>query len=102
MTRSLDLARLIEDMDFPSIVFLVAHPGSGRYGCYCHQGVYGVACFSSEKNAGTFAQRFADEGMSIERFTFDEARVIAKERPLPVVSLMLMDDPENPRIHFVR
>ena len=42
MTRSLDLARLIEDMDFPSIVFLVAHPGSGRYGCYCHQGVYGV------------------------------------------------------------
>jgi len=102
MTRSLDLARLIEDMDFPSFVFLVAHPDSGRYGCYCHQGVYGVACFSKEAKAAEFSDRFSDQGMSIERFTFDEARDIAKERPLPVVSLMLLDDPENPRIHFVR
>jgi hypothetical protein len=40
--------------------------------------------------------------MTTNQVTFDEAREVAKDRPLPVVSLMLLDTINNPKIHFVR
>ncbi len=41
-------------------------------------------------------------GMLAEEVSFDEAREVAKDRPMPIVSLMLLDNMEDPQIHFVR
>jgi hypothetical protein len=87
---------------FPDSVWLLHHPSSGKYGCYCHQNVHGLACFSSEAGAFRFAEWIDLSGMVSAEVTFDEAREIAKDRPMPVVSLMLLDSLQNPRIHFVR
>ncbi|MDI9639891.1 hypothetical protein QM565_29740 [Geitlerinema splendidum] len=40
--------------------------------------------------------------MVAEYVGFDEAREIAKRRPMPIVSVMLLDNLEDPMIHFVR
>jgi hypothetical protein len=39
--------------------------------------------------------------MTIRHVTFDQAREIAKDRPAPVVCLMLLDNPAEPTLHFV-
>lgn len=88
--------------DFPDAVFVLSHPSTGRYGCYCHQGIHGLACFSTENSAMRFAEWIDLSGMSVVQLTFDEAREVAKMRPLPVVALMLLDKMEEPKIHFVR
>jgi len=87
---------------FPDVVYLLFHPNSGKYGCYCHQGVHGLACFSSENGAFRFAEWIDLSGMTSQEVSFDEAREIAKDRPAPVVSLMLLDNLDNPKIHYVR
>lgn len=88
--------------DFPDILFVLSHPASGRYGCYCHEGIHGLASFSSESQAVRFAEWIELSGMKVQQVTFDEAREVAKARPLPVVALMLLDQMEQPKIHFVR
>lgn len=47
---------------------------------------------------------FEIEGDNIEteEVSFDVARYIAKEMPLPVVAVMLCDDMAEPMMHFVR
>jgi hypothetical protein len=40
--------------------------------------------------------------MCTRELTFDEAREVAKDRPMPVVALMLLDVMTDPRIHYVR
>lgn len=91
----------LED-EFPNEVFVLHHPSTGRYGCYCYQGVHGLACFSSEPGAFRFAEFIDLSGMVILKMTFDEARDVAKARPLPVIALMLLDELGDPRIHYVR
>lgn len=88
--------------DFPTSVFVLSHPSTGRYGCYCHQGVHGLACFSTEESALRFAEWIELSGMAVVDLPFDEAREVAKARPLPVVALMLLDRMESPKIHYVR
>jgi hypothetical protein len=90
------------DERFPDTLWLLHHPASGRFGCYCFNNVHGVACFSTENGAFRFAEWIDLTGMVTLEVSFDEARQIAKDRPLPVVSLMLLDDLEHPQIHFVR
>ncbi|MFN8219680.1 MAG: hypothetical protein U0S12_06060 [Fimbriimonadales bacterium] len=102
MTQTLDKAILGLVDAFPDRVFLLHHPSTGKYGCYCHQGVHGLACFSAETGAFRFAEWIDLPGMSAVEVEFDEAREIAKARPLPVVSLMLLDKLDDPKIHFVR
>ena len=87
---------------FPDSLFLLRHPPTARYGCFCHDGVHGLACFSDEAGAKGFGAEIGLPGMTIEAASFDEAREIAKARPLPVVAVMLLDDLGSPRIHFVR
>ena len=91
----------IED-SIPDVLHVLKHPPSGKYGCYCHQGVHGLAVFSTTSSAFQFAQCIDLSGMSCIEVSFDEAREIAKERPLPIVSLMLLDNLGDPKIHFVR
>lgn len=102
MHQTLDAPVLELQDSFPDSVFLLAHPTTGKYGCYCHNGVHGLACFSTENGAYRFAEWIDLSGMIAVETTFDEAREIAKERPLPVVSLMLLDKMDDPKIHYVR
>ena len=86
----------------PENLFVLKHPPSGKFGCYCHQGVHGLAVFSSEPAEFRFAEWIDLSGMACIEVSFDEAREIAKDRPMPIVSVMLLDDLSDPKIHFVR
>jgi hypothetical protein len=90
------------DTEFPDVLYLLYHPSSDRYGCYCHRGVHGVACFSDERSAFQFAEFIDLGGMACKSVSFDQAREIAKARPNPVVALMLLDDLNKPEIHYVK
>jgi hypothetical protein len=81
---------------------VLRHPPSNKYGCYCHQGIHGLASFSNEDAAFRFAEFIDLSGMVTEQVSFDQAREIAKERPMPIISLMLLDDLREPVIHYVR
>lgn len=102
MVQTLDVTLLGLDVSFPDRLFVLHHPSSGKYGCFCHQGVHGLACFSSESSAFRFAEFIDLSGMTTQEVSFDEAREVAKSRPLPVVALMLCDELEDPQIHYVR
>ncbi len=98
----LELPLIGLDITFPEKLFVLHHPSTNRYGCFCHEGVHGLACFSSESGAFRFAEWIDLSGMATREVSFDEAREVAKERPMPVVSLMLLDKIDDPQIHFVR
>src|SRR5579872_5966246 len=102
MYKLLDLPVLGLDETFPDVLYVLFHGGSGRYGCFCHDGVHGLACFSSENSAFRFAEWIDLSGMATHEVSFEEAREVAKGRPMPVVALMLLDEIDNPQIHFVR
>lgn len=102
MNQTLDLPICGLDETFPDSLYLLHHPSSNKYGCYCHDGIHGLACFSTELGAFRFAEFIDLSGMAVQELSFDEAREVAKDRPLPVVSLMLLDRMEDPRIHYVR
>jgi len=87
---------------FPDHLFLLHHPESGKYGCFNHQETHGLASFSDETAAFRFAEWIEVSGMVTIEVSFDEAREVAKARPLPVTSLMLLDNLYSPVIHFVR
>jgi hypothetical protein len=89
-------------MTFPEKLYVLHHPSSNRYRCYQHEGIHGLACFSTEEGAVRFAEWIDLIGMTTREMSFDEARQVAKDRPLPVVSLMLLDSIQSPVIHFVR
>lgn len=102
MSQVLDQPLLGLDDTFPDVLYLLHHALSGRYGCFFHNGVHGLACFSTEAGAIRFSEWIDLSGMTTQEVTFDEARAVAKDRPMPVTSLMLLDDMQNPKIHFVR
>jgi hypothetical protein len=99
-TQTLPLLGL--DETFPEKLYVLHHPASNRYGCFQHEGIHGLACFSTEAGAFRFAEWIDLSGMMTNEVSFDEAREVAKERPLPVVSLMLLDTLSSPQIHYVR
>ena len=102
MTNILELSLCGLDEAFPENMYVLHHPSTDRYGCFCHEGIHGLACFSEEQGAFRFAEWIELSGMTTKEISFDEAREIAKARPLPVVSLMLLDSLMNPQIHYVR
>lgn len=102
MTQTLNLSLLGLDQEWPDTLFVLKHEASGRFGCYCHLGVHGLAVFSQHSGAVNFAEFIQLDGMAIESVNFDEAREIAKARPMPVVSVMLVDDLSAPIIHYIR
>ncbi|MHB8636673.1 MAG: hypothetical protein ACYC96_09395 [Fimbriimonadaceae bacterium] len=102
MNQVLDLPLLGLGDTFPDVLLVLHHPSTGRYGCYYHEGLHGLACFSTEAGAIRFAEWIDLSGMTTREVTFEEARTVAKDRPMPVVALMLLDDLQNPKIHYVR
>ena len=87
---------------FPENLFLLHHPKTGAYGCYCHGGLHGLACFTSEMNAFRFAELIELNGMVSQESTFDDAREIARSRPAPLMALLLLDSLTNPKIHYIK
>ena len=102
MNQTLELPIAGLGSDFPESLYLLHHPSTGKYGCYCHLGVHGLACFSTEGAAFRFAEHIDLSGMTAQQVTFDEAREVAKARPHPIISLMLLDKIGEPEIHYVR
>ena len=100
--RILDCPVLGLENDFPSKLFILKHEPSGKFGCYSHGGVHGLACFSTEDGASLFGSYIELPGMVALEVTFDEARQVAQDRPMPIVSIMLLDDMDDPQIHYVR
>lgn len=99
-TKTLPILGL--DNEFPDTLYVLFHPASRRYGCYCHEAVHGLASFSDEASAYRFAEHIELGGMTTLEVSFDEAREIAKARPLPIVALMLLDKMDEPKVHFIR
>jgi hypothetical protein len=102
MKETILLPLLGLDNEFPSQLFVLHHPASDRYGCYCHEGIHGLACFSNEQQAHRFAELIDLSGMMTSEVTFDGARDLAKGRPLPVVAILLLDRLEEPLVHYIR
>ncbi|MFM9874142.1 MAG: hypothetical protein ACKVQS_11840 [Fimbriimonadaceae bacterium] len=102
MNQILDCPILGLTSEFPQQLYIVKHTPTNKYGCYCYDGTHGLACFSNEAGASAFAAWINMPGMLSEEVSFDEAREVAKDRPMPIVSLMLLDNMEDPQIHFVR
>jgi len=102
MSQVLDQPLLGLDVEFPRHLYVLHHPATGRYGCYNHQGIHGLACFSFEDAAVKFSELIDLSGMTIVGLSFEEARDVAKARPLPVVALMLLDQVDKPTIHYVK
>lgn len=102
MNQVLDLPILGLDTEFPDQLVILQQNNTDRFGCYCHEGVHGLACFSEEARALGFADRNDLQGMACLEVSFDEAREIAKNRPMPVVALILLDRLDAPQIHYVR
>jgi hypothetical protein len=90
------------DREIPDRLYVLSEPATGRYGCYCFQGVHGLAVFEHEDAAWAFAEWLPVQQVTCLKVGFDEARSIAKSRPMPVVSVMLLDDVDDPVIHYVR
>ena len=102
MSNTLTQNLLGLDISFPDNIWVLFHEQSNRYGCYNHKGENGLACFTEESGAFRFSEFVDMSGMSTKMVTFEEARQIAKARPLPVIALMLLDDVNNPQIHYVK
>lgn len=90
------------DYEFPSVLWILKHEQLGKFGCYCFQGINGLAAFSTEALAIDFAKWVAELLLATQEVTFDEAREVAKGRPLPVIALFLCDDLDAVQIHYVK
>ena len=99
---TLDCPVLGLESSFPDELFILKHEPSGKFGCYMHEGVHGLACFSTEDGAFLFGSYIELPGMVALEVSFDEARIVAQDRPMPIISLMLLDDMDDPQIHYVR
>lgn len=90
------------DQEWPETLYIVQDMDSNRCGCYCWNGIHGLAVFSSTDRADDFISLSGMQAACIRRVTFDQARYMAKKRPLPVKAMFLLDDLENPIAHYVR
>jgi hypothetical protein len=100
-------ARPLEDLldTFPSKLHVLYAPAKGKYGCFCSNGIHGLAVFEHQLNALAFGTGMEEHEKTPTRLrcvSFDRAREIAKSRPEPVNALILLDEPDKPRIHFVK
>jgi hypothetical protein len=88
--------------DWPNDLLLLRHLPTGKYACFNHNGIVGVAAFTTEWNAIRFSEFVDSDDLTLESADFDTAREVALSRPSPVTALMLMDQMSNPVVHFVR
>lgn len=102
MAQLLESAPLFLDESLPQLVHVLYHPESNRYVCYCHADEHGLAGFLSEIAAREFAESMGDLRLELLTLPFESAREVAKERPLPVIALMILDHAGGIFTHYVR
>ena len=56
MNQTLECPVLGLEETFPEELYILKHGASGKYGCYCYDGIHGLACFSTEHGAFSFAE----------------------------------------------
>lgn len=88
--------------EFPEELFCIVYPGK-KYAIYKWQGIHGLACFAVKEKAEQFANLVPDSKAVILAIEFDEARDIAKikSQTTQCCCVMLLDDINNPEIHYV-
>ena len=89
------------ETEFPDVVWALKHPPTEKWGCYKWDGIHGLAVFSAEHFAVQFAG-YVEEPLVPVEMSFDEARRVAQERPMPIVAVLLCDDLNAPKVHYVR
>jgi hypothetical protein len=92
--------------EWPDYLWLLYYPDSNTYHCLeSEDGVMGMVCFSSRSMSEMFLDMQSEapdyEGCTLIGTSFDEAREIVISKPT-VHALMLLDDPEGFRYHYVR
>jgi hypothetical protein len=95
--------------EFPQVIWCLHHPDRDTYTCRSIPGdpaSYGMVAFSTLERTERFIERLnirkpETTGCIPVLRTFDEARELAKERD-GVQALILLDDPRNPSIHYVK
>lgn len=90
------------DEEFPETLLIGHDAFTQKYGCYNFKGLHGLACFSDAASWIRFATMVPEFRLQPIEVTFDEAREIAKSRPLPISCVMLLDNLASPLIHHVR
>ncbi len=94
--------------EFPRLLWCIHYPDRGTYACRLipeDPSAFGLVTFSTLDYCRKFINAAAKHGsvtdcISVLR-TFDEARDLAKDRQR-VRAVMLLDDPANPKLHYVR
>lgn len=94
-------------LTWPDEVWVVSYPERNSYlELDIQRGLTGLPCFSSYRIVGAFLEALRvkpkiAKGCNAIQVTFDEAREIAKASD-NVAAVALMDNPEEPLLHFVR
>jgi hypothetical protein len=98
------------DVKYPEELYISKHSLSDKFGCLMKdlpKGsdniITGLACFESKKNAVKFSESYK-EPMNIIKVSFEEARQIAKARPVWVSCIFIFNNgtENDPLIHYVK
>lgn len=106
------LAKLFGDNTFPENLVIVNLYELKKHLSFSFQDIKGLAVFSTEGIAIRFIKYLEDISSKspspfsfpeykLEIVTFDEARDIAKSKGAPIVALLLLDNIDNPVIHYI-
>lgn len=102
-TLNLNLIGLSNDL--PDNVY-VGQTANNKHFCYFYNGDDGVVCTRTEKDLydflGTIDFACTDNDLRIVQVSFEEARNIAKQKALPINSLMIVKDYNNIDVHYVK
>lgn len=67
--------------------------------------VHGLACYKKKENAHKYIFQVKNvplEGHKFVQLTFEEARKLAKTKPMPIVAMIRADNPVKPEVFFVK
>jgi hypothetical protein len=98
----MDLGGLLGLDDIPDNLYMLQHMYKPIHGLYAFEGVHGLAVFSTMTNAEIFVDKIGIDSMLVKDVTFDDAREIVKTKPQPINTVMLVDNLDDPVIHWVR
>lgn len=94
------------NFEFPAYGFVIQDSRDKKFSCAIVDSVQGISYFSDPDYALAWAlvnhPSIPEENIDIIKVTFDQAREIAKQRPVLIVALILLDNHQKPEIHYVR
>ena len=101
MTETLEAPKLEDGSGVGNLVYVIKTP-EGKYACYHHEGVFGMAVFSTERTAGVFIEFMPHSDLEILKVSLSEAKGIAFERSMVsdkrLRCLLLLDNIREPKV----